>query len=271
MPIADCGAPIRAEDGSIRGVVLVFRDQSEARRAQRAIEEARAFAESIVATIRQPLLVLESDLRVVSANRYFYHFFQIRPEETTGRLVYELGNRQWDIPELRQLLEAILPQNTAFDDFAVEHDFEGIGRRTMLLNARRLHYEDEKTQLILLAIEDITERKQVKQSLEREARRLKVLHQASQQIALAGNDPEQVYAAIHSAVAQLMPAEAFVITLCEDVRQEAQAVYLIDKDGRYPPQRFPPGSGLTGLIVATGQPLLVSDLASESDITRILA
>jgi two-component system cell cycle sensor histidine kinase/response regulator CckA len=167
IPIADAGAPIRDDRGQIAGVVLVFRDQTAERAAQRAVAEARAFAESIVATVREPLLVLDAELRVVSANRSFYQFFQVTPEETAGRRVYELGNRQWDIPELRELLERILPQNTQFNDYEVTHEFERIGRRTMWLNARRIYREANKTQMILLAIEDITERKRAEEERDR--------------------------------------------------------------------------------------------------------
>ncbi|HXF05082.1 MAG TPA: PAS domain S-box protein [Blastocatellia bacterium] len=166
-PIADAGAPIRNAAGEITGVVLVFRDQTAERQVQRALQHAREFAESIIATIREPLLVLDPELRVVMANRAFYRTFRVAPEETEGRFVYELGNRQWDIPELRRLLEDILPQNTSFEDFEVEHDFEHIGRRTMQLNARRLYREKNKTQLILLAIEDVTERKRALEALQR--------------------------------------------------------------------------------------------------------
>ena len=117
----------------------------------------RTYAESIVATVREPLLVLDADLKVVSANRSFYQTFKVSPEEAQGQLLYDLGNRQWGIPKLRELLEEVLPKNTSFNDFEVEHDFETIGRRIMLLNARRIYREANKTQMILLAIEDITE------------------------------------------------------------------------------------------------------------------
>lgn len=153
--------------------MLVFRDQTEERKAQKAIAEARAFAESIIATVREPLVVLDANLCVLSANRAFYRVFQMIPEETEGRLLYELGNRQWDIPELRRLLENILPQNTVFDDYEVEYNFSHIGPRTMLLNARRIYRERNKTEMILLAIEDITERKkseEEKQTLKEQLR-----------------------------------------------------------------------------------------------------
>jgi PAS domain S-box-containing protein len=118
-------------------------------------------ADDIVDTVREPLLVLDSALRVRRANRSFYRTFGVAPGETEGRLVYELGSHQWDIPELRRLLEEVLPQNAAFDDFEVAHDFESIGRKVMLLNARRVYRESNHTESILLAIEDITERRRL--------------------------------------------------------------------------------------------------------------
>ena len=116
-------------------------------------------AEAIVATVREPLLVLDGQLRVQSANRAFYRTFQVAPEATLGRRLYDLGNGQWDIPRLRTLLEEILPRDHAFEDFEVEHDFPGIGPKSMLLNARRLRQQGEE--LILLAIEDVTERRRL--------------------------------------------------------------------------------------------------------------
>ncbi len=163
--IADAGAPIKDENGKVVGVVLVFRDQTAERTAQRAVQDAREFAESIIATVREPLLVLDEKLEVVSANRSFYNVFKVKHEETIGKRIYRLGNGQWNIPALRKLLEDILPSNSHFDDYEVTHDFEHIGRRTMLLNARRLFREANRSKLILLAIEDITERKQAELQL----------------------------------------------------------------------------------------------------------
>jgi PAS domain S-box-containing protein len=159
-PIDDSAAPIRNRQGDVAGVVLIFRDISERRRAERAVRDALDFAEGIIATLREPfLVVLDKDLRVVRANRSFQNAFQVSQEETENRYVYELGNRQWDIPRLRTLLEEVLPQNHAFHDFEVEHDFPKIGRRTMLLNARRVRGPTDPRELILLAIEDVTERR----------------------------------------------------------------------------------------------------------------
>ncbi len=123
-------------------------------------------ADSIVDTVREPLLVLGTDLRVRMANRSFFRTFQVSREETVGQLVYDLGNQQWDIPSLRKLLEEVVPANTAFDDFEVDHVFPTIGRKRMLLNARRIIHEDNTTESILLAIEDITARRDAEEARE---------------------------------------------------------------------------------------------------------
>ena len=136
-----------------------------------ALREAKDAAEHIVETVRDPLLVLTSDFRVQSANPAFYHLFQVRPTETVGQHIYHLGNRQWDIPALHTLLEQILPQQMVFNDYEVTHDFERIGPRTILLNARRL----DNVQFILLAMQDITALRHAmaeRQRVEREAQRV---------------------------------------------------------------------------------------------------
>jgi PAS domain S-box-containing protein len=117
--------------------------------------------DSLMDTVRESLLVLDGELRVRRASRSFYQTFLTAPEATEGRLVYELGNNQWDIPRLRQLLEEILPRQSFFNDFEVIHDFERIGSKVMLLNARRMQRGQMDTGLILLAIEDITERRRI--------------------------------------------------------------------------------------------------------------
>ena len=137
-------------------IVLAINDITERERQRHELEGRREFAEKLIDSIREGLLVLDWDLRVQSANKSFYDKFQVSPEETEGRLIYELGNGQWDIPELREALEKILPQKWAFDDYEVEHEFEGLGRRIMYLNARRLDHLD----LIILAIRDVTEQRE---------------------------------------------------------------------------------------------------------------
>ena len=117
---------------------------------------------SILGSIREPLIVLGPDLKVVTANHSFYATFSVKPDETEGVLIYDLGNRQWNIPKLRELLENILPENARFHDFKVEHTFETIGCKIMHLNARRIYSGCDQNYLILLAIEDVTEREYYK-------------------------------------------------------------------------------------------------------------
>ena len=159
--IDDSAAPILNADVSTIGVVLVFHDITERRRVERAVQDALEYAENVIETVREPMLVLDGQLRVRTANRSFYQTFEVSKPETEGQLLYDLGNGQWDIPKLRTLLEEVLPQNTAFNDFEVAHVFPAIGRKVMLLNARRMYGEGNHTELILLAIEDITERRRL--------------------------------------------------------------------------------------------------------------
>lgn len=132
------------------------------------IKAAQRYADAIVETVREPLLVLSEDLRVQRANTAFYQFFQVTPQETEGRHLEELGSGQWNIPRLRILLEQVLPTHHTLRDFEIEHVFPRIGKKTMLLNARRIVDEAEaaNTHLILLAIEDITERREVERQKE---------------------------------------------------------------------------------------------------------
>ena len=127
------------------------------------IQDALEYTRSIINTVCAPLIILHEDLSVALANRSFYQVFKVKPGETEGQLVYDLGDRQWDIPKLRELLEDILPQTTSFDNFEVKHDFPDIGKRIMLLNACRIYLKSNRTKLIILAIEDITERKKIEE------------------------------------------------------------------------------------------------------------
>ncbi len=130
------------------------------------LETSLVFFENFMSSIREPLVMLDSDLKVVKANHSFYQVFKVKPEKTEGMLIFDISNHQWNIPRLRELLEDILPQNTIFNDFEVEHEFESIGHKIMHLNARRIYKNPNKTQLILLAIEDVTEREYHKRNLE---------------------------------------------------------------------------------------------------------
>lgn len=137
--------------------------------------ELPEYSESIVNTVREPLIVMDQHLRVITASRSFYEFFRAEPEDTIGKLIYNLGNNQWDIPKLRELLETILPQQTSFDDYKVEHDFTNIGWRTMLLNARQIERSQSKDRIILLSIEDITERNAIQEGLVKANKELEIL------------------------------------------------------------------------------------------------
>src|SRR5689334_16609913 len=128
------------------------------------VEDLESYAQDIVDTVREPLLMLDTTLRVRSANRAFYQTFQVTSEETENRLIYELGNGQWDIPDLRTLLEDVVPKSSVFNDFELEHTFPVIGRRVMLLNARRLE-AGHHGELLVLAMGDVTDRKQAEEAL----------------------------------------------------------------------------------------------------------
>jgi len=151
-------------DKRVDGAVLVLVDIDALKRGEHAIAAARDYAEAIVRTVANPLVILNAELRVDTANDAFYNTFKVEPSESEGRLIYELGNHQWNIPRLRELLKDILPGNSVFDNFEVTHDFETIGRRTMLLNARVLRDRGEGAR-ILLGIQDLTERKQAEDAL----------------------------------------------------------------------------------------------------------
>jgi two-component system CheB/CheR fusion protein len=151
--------PYMTPDGRVDGAVLVLVDINDLKRSELTIASARAYAENIIGTMREPLLVLDPHLRVETVNRAFYRTFGVTPAETVGKFIYELGNGQWDIPALRALLEEILPQNHTIEDYLVEWDFERLGRRSMLLNARRMHSAEGNQGRIVMAVEDVTERR----------------------------------------------------------------------------------------------------------------
>ncbi|HEY9815092.1 MAG TPA: CheR family methyltransferase, partial [Candidatus Obscuribacterales bacterium] len=149
--------PYRTTENQIDGVTLVLQDIDALKRYAAVLEIARNYAETIIETVQIPLVVLDTDFRVNAANRAFYETFQVSDAETIHRRLFELGNGQWDIPALRSMLSGVLAGEPAVQDFEVNHEFEQIGRKNMLLNACRLPREDN-TDMILLAISDVTER-----------------------------------------------------------------------------------------------------------------
>jgi two-component system CheB/CheR fusion protein len=142
-------SPYRTINNVIDGVVITGVDVTD-------VKDSQHYAESVVETVRQPLLVLDKELRVISANAAFYQKFRVPAEETAGKRIYDLGNRQWDIPKLRELLEDILPKNTSFEAFEVEHEFPHIGKKKVLLNARRILRRGRQAECVLLASGDVT-------------------------------------------------------------------------------------------------------------------
>jgi two-component system CheB/CheR fusion protein len=165
---------IKDKSGNISGASAIMHEITEQIKARQLLIVSE-YSDSIINTVREPLIVLDQDLRVVAVSRSFYEFFKVKPEETVGQLIYDLGNKQWDIPRLRELLETILPQKATFDNYEVEHDFATIGRRIMLLNARQIQRVWGKERIILLAIEDITERREIENGLEKAHEELKEL------------------------------------------------------------------------------------------------
>ncbi|MDD4930122.1 MAG: PAS domain-containing protein [Gallionella sp.] len=145
--------PYRTLDNVIDGVVLTFTDISGRIQAETAVIEARELAEGIVNTVREPLIVLDGQLRVITASRSFYQYFQTTEQASIGCLIYQLGNNQWNIPALRELLEDILPKNQVMENFRVEHEFPFIGHRTLQLNARSIVGKGKP--LIMLTMEEV--------------------------------------------------------------------------------------------------------------------
>lgn len=127
------------------------------------IEDALKYTKSIINILHDPLIILYEDFTVALASLSFYQAFEVTPKDTEGKLIYDLGNRQWNIPKLRQLLEKVLPQTTSFDNFEIEHDFPRIGKRVMLLNACRIYLQANHTKLIIIMIKDITDRKKIEE------------------------------------------------------------------------------------------------------------
>ena len=209
-----------------------------------SVDDTSEFTESIINTVRESLIILNHDLRVISASRSFYDVFKVKPEETVGQLIYDLGNKQWDIPKLRELLETILPQKTTFDSYEVEHDFTTIGKRIMLLNARQIQRVSGKERIILLAIEDITERKH----LQDESRRYNV------QLEQKTRDLEQIiYVTSHDLRSPLVNVQGFSNELTRSLAELTEAIHNGD---------------ISPAVLLTIEPILKTDIPEALEFIK---
>jgi two-component system CheB/CheR fusion protein len=148
--------PYQTWDNRIEGAVISLQDVDV---LKRTLDQTREYADTIVESAREPIMVLDSRLKVTAANPAFYKKFEVAEQETEGRLIYELGNGQWSNPGLRELLEEIVPRNSRVDDFEMRHEFPKLGQRDMLLNARRVELQPGHP-FILLTIQDVTAKNQ---------------------------------------------------------------------------------------------------------------
>ncbi|HWQ90863.1 MAG TPA: chemotaxis protein CheB [Clostridia bacterium] len=205
-------SPYRTVNRIIDGAVLVLIDIDALKRHAQELMVAREYTEAIIRTTRDPLVVLSADLRIHSANEVFYEMFHLSPSTVEGRLIYELGNGEWNIPQLRELLEDILPRNTFFTGFEVNHNFASVGHRVMLLNARTLKGPEGKTQRILLGIQDNTEIAAAQAQLGQSEIRYRRLFEAAQDGVLL----------IDPATHRVLDANPFLTELLESTREELQ-------------------------------------------------
>jgi two-component system CheB/CheR fusion protein len=253
--------PYRGPNDEIAGLSITFNEITVQKRSAIEIEDARAYAEAIVATIPLPLLVVDDELRVVSANAGFFTRFGGTPAEIEGGLVYAIRGREWDIPELRQLLEEVLPQRKSVDGFAIEHTFADRGRRCMVLSARELQRGSGR-RLILVAIEDVTAYAEAEIQIRRQAAELREEHQRKDEfLAMLGHELRNPLAAIGHATELLATArddaarvDALRGTLS---RHTARITALVD-------QLLEVSRVISGKIELRRQPLDIAEIVADA-------
>jgi signal transduction histidine kinase len=220
------------------------------------------YAENIIATLREPFVVLNHDLRVRTANRSFFESFHVSQEETENRLIYDLGDGQWDIPLLKKLLNEVLSRDHPILDFEVEHHFPDIGQRTMLLNARKFSPESNAPPLILLAIEDVTDRRRLERQMQEQAAALADLdHRKDEFLAMLSHELRNPLAPILNAVQvlQLQKSENSAQQKAQAIieRQVGQLTHLVD-------DLLDVSRTLTGRIQLRREQIAVSDIVERA-------
>ena len=175
--------PYRTQSGVIDGVAVTFSEVSELKALQSETATAREFAESVISTVREPMLVLDATFKILSASRSFSRIFATAAVDVIGKNLFSIQNRQWDVPQLRQLMETVLPEQTTVEAFDLTLDAGDLGPRDMVLNARRIVGRPEGEESILLAVEDVTDKNSAQQAiLDREARLSAILDAAPEAI-----------------------------------------------------------------------------------------
>jgi two-component system CheB/CheR fusion protein len=193
--------PYRNMENKIEGAVIALVDIDELKRSFFQLEESRHYAQTVVAAMRESMVLLDRDLRVKMANPSFYETFHVSPQETEGRFFYELGNRQWDISKIREILNQVVSQGNSFKNYLVEHEFPGIGLRTMLLNCSPAHRSGADG-LILLTIADFTDLKKAEESYKELAERLR--HLTAQLITAQEQERQHIGKELHDDLGQLL-------------------------------------------------------------------
>jgi two-component system CheB/CheR fusion protein len=235
--------PYRSTEDRIEGVVITFVDIESRKQAEERIRQAGLWAETIIDSLHEPILVLSPDLQVRSANPAFYEHFKVEANQTIGRKIYDLGNGQFDLPVLRGLLEEVITRRTVIEDFEIDHEFEGIGRRVILLSARAL----ESVQLILLGLRDITERKRMAeqraelQSMDRALAAERALRETEAELArviralsvgeLAASIAHEINQPLAGVVANAQAATRWLGSDPPNVQEASQSLALIARDG----------------------------------------
>jgi PAS domain S-box-containing protein len=241
---------LRDDEGQLLGFSKVIRDITQRKQRELQLRDALAYAEGLIDTMRLPVLVLDPDLRIRSANRSFCQTFRVPEKETENRRLYELGNGQWNIPQLRTLLEELLPEKTAVEDFELEHDFPELGHKVMVLNARRLLREGNQTELMLLAFEDVTDRRRAERSLAESEKQRRLVMDAAPAI-IGYLDRNLRYRMVNSAYQRwfgISPrdligktvADAFGESMLETIKPHVAAVLAgetVDFEADYPGHR----------------------------------